>query len=601
MLIRCSDSPMLAQGCTDVRLPCTSERLGALQVSEVVGILKAEHATLKTVLEQHHMSLLNRLSPYFLDQGICKTNVSRGAQEEALPESKSTSFSPQAPAIQPELALQLAELQRKRSMAQCASTQTCTYEELCAAVIIELRTPPGSRASSKELLGPAPVKDEDTGGEGMKRVSSPSSKELALQGDTPMSKSTSRNSVRSGGSMPLEPPGPLEALVTSNNFELVFALLILGNALMMAAYIQYAGIDTGNQIEFPSRWRVDVDASRSTVTTLFDILEYMFGGIFVIELIAKIVALRLRFVRSIWNWMDFVIVAAWCLDISGFESALNPMMLRLFRLAKLLRIAKLVRSFKIFDSLSILLGSVNASGSIALWAFIVILVLQLGAGIFFSQMLEGFIKDNSNDRTVRFEMYRYFGTFTRAYLSMYELTFGNWVPITRLLTEEVSELYTLLIIAYQYVVSFVFIRIITSVFIFETAKSAATDEDILILQKERQSERLLINFQGVFNEIDDSGDGCVNWEEFQGILHDKRVVTWLSALDFDVENCKGLFRLLDDGDGKIEFNEFIKGVQRLKGSAKAVDLITLSHEIRTVHNRVKNIEKGVGLDKRFKK
>merc|ERR1719359_840381 len=128
------------------------------------------------------------------------------------------------------------------------------------------------------------------------------------------------------------------------------------------------------------------------------------------------------------------------------------------------------------------------------------------------------------------------------------------------------------VIVYILVINFAAIKVISAVFIVETQKVASTDEELLILQKERQITRLIRNFSGVFKEIDDSGDGLVDWEEFQNVIHDHRVLTWLAALDLDIEQCEGMFLLLDGGDGKVSFEEFVKGVQHLKGDAKSVDL-----------------------------
>merc|ERR1711971_1364495 len=37
------------------------------------------------------------------------------------------------------------------------------------------------------------------------------------------------------------------------------------------------------------------------------------------------------------------------------------------------------------------------------------------------------------------QCFEYFGTFSRAFFSMFELTFANWAPIGRFLMEDVSE------------------------------------------------------------------------------------------------------------------------------------------------------------------
>jgi hypothetical protein len=256
------------------------------------------------------------------------------------------------------------------------------------------------------------------------------------------------------------------------------------------------------------------------------------------------------------------------------------MMLRLFRLVKLLRVAKLFKSFQAFDSLSILIGSMKASGSVLFWSVMVLFTAQIAAALFAAQGLEGYLKDATQAASAQklkeqHEVYEHFGSFSRAFVTTMQLTLGNWVPVCRLLSENVGETWAIFVMVYVIFIHFAAIKVISAVFIVETQKVAATDEELLILQKERQISRLNANFAGVFKEIDDSGDGTVDWDEFQNVIHDHRVLTWLAALDLDIEQCEGMFSLLDGGDGKISFQEFVKGVQRLKGEAKAIDLIMM--------------------------
>jgi hypothetical protein len=231
--------------------------------------------------------------------------------------------------------------------------------------------------------------------------------------------------------------------------------------------------------------------------------------------------------------------------------------------------------------------------SVLLWSAVLIMTVQTAAALFFCQVLETYMLDVAEDEEARLKVFEHFGTFTRSFLSMFELTLGNWVPICRTLTEYVSEYFSFVVMIYVLFVTFALIKVVTAVFIFETQKVASTDEELMIVQKDRQSQRLLANFAGVFKEIDDSGDGHINFEEFQDILQDHRVMTWLAALDLDVGHCESLFHLLDSGDGKINFQEFLSGVNRCKGAAKSVDLISMGHQITDLAKHIQNIEKKI--------
>lgn len=369
----------------------------------------------------------------------------------------------------------------------------------------------------------------------------------------------------------------LEAFVHGPAFEGFFAFLICVNAFIMAFEIQLVGVDIGFLLEYPTAEKQTIDIWTGT-RDAFATLELAFGIVFVLELLFKIGVLQNKFIRSCWNWLDLVVVVGWVVTTCGVDGILNPMMLRLLRLGKLLRVAKLFKSFQAFDSLTILIGSMKASVSTLFWSLVLLFTVQLAASLILAQGLEGYLSEAASTAAAlqqKHEVYELFGTFTRSFITTMQLTMGNWVPVCRLLYENVSASWCVFVIAYILVINFAAMRVISAVFLVETQKVASTDEELLILQKERSLSRLIKNFAGVFKEIDDDNSGMINWEEFRGIIHDHRVLTWLAALDLDIEQCEGMFDLLSGSDGKISFQEFVKGVQRLKGGAKSIDLIML--------------------------
>merc|ERR1719502_2069486 len=140
-----------------------------------------------------------------------------------------------------------------------------------------------------------------------------------------------------------------------------------------------------------------------------------------------------------------------------------------------------------------------------------------------------------------------------------------WVIVARAVAEDVGEIAGFLILAYVLFLVFAVTKVITAAFIIETHRVVADTLELVVLEKERHNKRLTDNFWSVFHEADTSGDGTINFSEFQEVISDKRLSMQLNALDFDASVCTGMFSLLDDGDGKISFHEFITGVNRLKG------------------------------------
>jgi len=64
----------------------------------------------------------------------------------------------------------------------------------------------------------------------------------------------------------------------------------------------------------------------------------------------------------------------------------------------------------------------------------------------------------------------------------------------------------------------------------------------------------------------------ISWDEFSKLLTDPSLKMWMSAMDLDIADIKGLWNLLDDGKGHIVVDDFIQGAARVKGPAKGFDM-----------------------------
>merc|ERR1712048_1042668 len=103
------------------------------------------------------------------------------------------------------------------------------------------------------------------------------------------------------------------------------------------------------------------------------------------------------------------------------------------------------------------------------------------------------------------------------------------------------------------------VRVMTGIFMFETFKAAAADDELMIMQKEAQQKMHASKMQHLFEEADEEGDGFLSYEEFLEIVEDVRVKTWLNAMDIDIADATVAFDLLDDGDQKLSAEELVHG------------------------------------------
>merc|ERR1719326_927638 len=107
------------------------------------------------------------------------------------------------------------------------------------------------------------------------------------------------------------------------------------------------------------------------------------------------------------------------------------------------------------------------------------------------------------------------GSFLRAYVSMFEVTLANWGPPCWQLMNLVDVKWGLFFIAWRCCFGFAVIQVITSVFIQHTFKVAGRDEDIMIHEKSKAADNYLKHLHNLFRTLDETGDGNISREEFE--------------------------------------------------------------------------------------
>merc|ERR1712232_674460 len=107
----------------------------------------------------------------------------------------------------------------------------------------------------------------------------------------------------------------------------------------------------------------------------------------------------------------------------------------------------------------------------------------MATGLFLTQMLAPFWRDENNDEDDRFAVYKYFGSFSRSMLTMFEFMFANWPVASRVITETVDEWYVLFVLVYQIAIAFAVGRVLMGIFLQVTFHVANTDDTIMLTQK----------------------------------------------------------------------------------------------------------------------
>eukprot|EP00439_Symbiodinium_sp_Y106_P036829 s1369_g4.t1 len=161
--------------------------------------------------------------------------------------------------------------------------------------------------------------------------------------------------------------------------------------------------------------------------------------------------------------------------------------------------------------------------------------------------------------------------------TLYEITFAGKLGQERfraiqltLAYKPVSHAYVIFFVLYITVIAFAVIRVISAVFLKDTLDAAQNDAEHMVVDRLRKKAEYVEKLEIIFRAIDDSGDGlgrrqCRRW------LQVLRIAAYFQTLDLDVHEGAALFHLLDNGDGEVTLEEFIDGIMRCKGPARAID------------------------------
>merc|ERR1719245_762458 len=83
----------------------------------------------------------------------------------------------------------------------------------------------------------------------------------------------------------------------------------------------------------------------------------------------------------------------------------------------------------------------------------------------------------------------------------------------------------------------------------------------------------------LFGAMDETGSQTLTRSEFTEMLNDHYVIAYLKSLGVNLTEARGLFTLLDaDHNDALSVEEFANGCIRMKGEAKAVDMVTMLYE-----------------------
>lgn len=380
-------------------------------------------------------------------------------------------------------------------------------------------------------------------------------------------------------------------LVRSARFELFFSALIVVNSVTMALEATYTGQELGYRLGVPA---YDVSAQNlwPGAKTGFDACGIFFGTLFAIELILKMIGLRKEFLTHLWNWFDSALVLMWLVENILASSALDfdSDFLRLLRLIRLMRLVRIARTVQGFDALVVMTTALQGCIAALFWVAVLLLIVQVVFSLLLGQILTMTMEDQTLPLETRQELFKYFGSFPNAMLTMFEITLGNFIPVTRMLHDHVSSYWMIFSIAHKVSLGFACLAVVNGVFISETFKVAHADDAILMREAKsfnKVRKKKMIDF---FDYADVSQNGTISSDEWKAVLGHEKVRHWFSGQGLNMYDAGEVFRLLEtDSDGVLTTDELVSGFGRLQGQAKNLDVALLRRDIATLEGQMLDV------------
>lgn len=301
-----------------------------------------------------------------------------------------------------------------------------------------------------------------------------------------------------------------------------------------------------------------------------------------------------------------VVLLSLLLQILHFASV---SFLRVTKIARLFRLGRILRAFRVMKFLrSIRSMLISISGSIlhllsaillmCIFMFVVSLVIMQGITNDLPKLPQQLSSnavslatwfDDSPEHPDVEDIARLYGSLPKTMMTLFLTVSGGleWSkaagPVVKL-----DLYYGVIWTAYIAFMMFGLLNVLTGIFV-ETAMNAMNgDKDNMIQAQMEERESLISAITTVFMDSEKEVSGQMTEHEMDVILRDPEVVAYFNAIGVDTTEAMGLFQLLDDDDsGTVSIDEFVTGFLRLKGSAKAVDMVTLMYENRKISKLLK--------------
>lgn len=357
---------------------------------------------------------------------------------------------------------------------------------------------------------------------------------------------------------PQSPEEFYDEILHSVGFNLFISGLIVANAVVI-------GMETDNKDD-----------------ELWSILEFVFLGIFTVELILRLIVSGPKKFFSYttedfsWNLFDFCVVFAGCLDVMSNMSPVRHekgsfmTFLRIVRLLRVMRMIRLLRFLRDFHVLTF--GFAAAAVAIRNCSVLMLAAIYVSS-ITCVRVIIPFMKDSDHENQEFLETH--FGSLRKCMLSLFFLlSEPDLMPYWDVL--ETDGLLAAFLIGFVVFVSFGMVGLLTGL----VCESMFDKNDARVEQERAEAEekrqRIIKNCEKIFETIASQGQATI--DDIMQILPDLDNLFVEEGVTFAREDLVNTVNCMDtDGSGSIDRKEFCHSVLHLAEGLRPISIMELHY------------------------
>lgn len=320
-----------------------------------------------------------------------------------------------------------------------------------------------------------------------------------------------------------------------------------------------------------------------------EVLDKLLCAYFVLEMGLRLAYARLGFFIGPgfqWNLFDLLTTVLQVVEetmrivrlsssSSGSKSNTFVTVMRTLRVLRVVRVMRLFRMVRYLSELHLIVVSIMTTLKSLMWTILLLLTVIYIFAVFYTTLAanyqmgaNGALQDAHSVNIIQ-----NFGSLPMSIFTLYSVITGgvNWRDVTLPLVMNINPGLGIVMSLYVAMSMFCIMNVVTGVFVDAALRAAKSEEQNFIIE----------NLHKIFQDATRESEGQIRCQDFVNQVHTKAFRQYFESIEVDPGEAEVLFRLLDvDDSGSVDVTEFIDGCLRLRGQAKAIDVMSCLQDTR---------------------